>query len=49
MRTFFGDSWFCNRYRGTSGVLGKLVLLLDRLWMKKIVGLIKVDLRKLDL
>jgi hypothetical protein len=49
MRLSFGDSAFCNRYRGTSGLLGRFVLFLDRLWLKRVVGLIKSDLRKLDI
>lgn len=49
MRLTFEDSEFCNRYRGTGGILGRFVLFIDRLWMKKVVGLIRSDLRKLDL
>lgn len=34
MMVSFGDSEFCNRYRGTSGLLGRFVLFLDRLWSR---------------
>lgn len=39
MRTNFGDSDFCDKYRGTSGILGRLVLFIDRLWMRKVIGI----------
>lgn len=47
MRHTFGDSEFCNKYRGTGGLFGRLVLFLDRLWMRKVIGIVR-KIKKVD-